>query len=711
MNSNAYLAHIAEDGRQQSLLAHLRGTAALAADFASAFGQEALGELCGLAHDLGKYSEAFQARLRGASQRVDHSTAGCKELLRAEQVHCAFCVAGHHAGLPNGGNRKDSGDESSLLGRMHKPIEVYERWKEELSLPAPAAPTQTDPLRNAMLTRMFYSCLVDADFLDTEAFMQGGCFSRPAAQTPAALLEMLNAHIEKEGLLRPQNTINTLRAQVLRTCISKAADQPGLFSLTVPTGGGKTLSSLAFALNHAVIHKMARIIYVIPYCSIIEQTAAVFRKIFGEEAVLEHHSGAAYDGDDDCLTERERKRRLAAENWDAPIVVTTSVQFYESLYANRSSKCRKLHNIANSVIIFDEAQMLPIPCLKPCVSAIALLAEQYRSTALLCTATQPALDDLFQKLCPGLTRREICPDTAQLYEANRRVQFYQAGKLENADLAQQLQSHKQVLCIVNSRKQAQAVFALLRDEGNIHLSTLMIPAHRAQWIAEIRRRLQAGQTCRVVSTSLIEAGVDVDFPAVYREEAGLDSILQAAGRCNREGRRRASDSIVTIFRSETAAPPIFAPNIGATREIMPFFPDIASSEAVHAYFQALLSLKGDAALDKFGVLEAFARETYPFRDVAERFSLIDSGTKTVYIPVEEGQALCEQLQSGALSRNLFRKLGQYGVTVYPNHFAALLRAGDITPFGEDAAILTNSELYNKHSGLFLTADEGKAIMV
>ena len=326
----------------------------------------------------------------------------------------------------------------------------------------------------------------------------------------------------------------------MNTCLEKGGQPRGIYTLTVPTGGGKTVASLAFALRHAREHGMQRVVYVIPYTSIIDQNAAVFRDILGEQNVLEHHSGVQFDLEDGAPPEQVC-RALAAENWDVPVVVTTAVQLFESMYANRSSKCRKLHNLANSVVIFDEAQMLPLAHLRPCVAAMASLAEQFRSTVVLCTATQPALDDLLHTYAPGCTVTELCPQTAQLYDCFRRVTFRQTGKLEDETLAARLAEHDQVLCIVNSRKAAQSIFDKLPREGSYHLSTLMVPAQRKTRIEEIKVRLRKGEPCRVVSTSLIEAGVDVDFPAVYRELAGFHFAgggpVQSRGKAPGKGER------------------------------------------------------------------------------------------------------------------------------------------------------------------------------
>ena len=709
-----YLAHIAGDGRKQTAAEHLNGTAERCALFAAPFGAEELGRLAGLSHDLGKYSMEFQRRLDNGP-KVDHATAGAFACWRMGQPLAAFAAAGHHGGLPDGGTQGDSPDAGTFLGRMKRAerggLPDCSPWTEEIALPSPAPPPcGTEPLSQIFFTRMLFSCLTDADFLDTEAFMDGS----PRPEHPAPLddlWERLQRHIS--GWFPPQGELNSRRCAVLEQCIRMGKTQPpGLFTLTVPTGGGKTVASLAFALAQARARArgLRRIIYVIPYTSIIEQTAQEFRTILGAENVLEHHSNAAYEIDAEATPKTVRLAQ-AAENWDMPVVVTTAVQFFESLYANRPSQCRKLHNLAGSVILFDEAQLLPLPCLRPCVHAIAQLVQHYGASAVLCTATQPALGPLFAEFLPGRPAVELCPPELCPPESFRRVCFRQAGRLDWDTLSGQLQQHEQVLCVVNSRKSAQEIFTRLSGEGNFHLSTLMYPAHRRAKLEEIRRRLREGLPCRVISTSLIEAGVDVDFPAVFREEAGLDSILQAAGRCNREGKRPVSESIVTLFRGEAAPPPLFQTAIGAGRMVLEQYDDIASRESIQAYFHTLLELKGAEAQDIYGILPKIRTELFPFQSVAERFHMIDSPTRTVYIPLGAGAELVGRLRAGERSRALFRQLGQYGVSIYENHFAALDQAGDLERLEDGSAILATLSLYSEETGLSLEADCGKAFFV
>jgi len=711
-----YLAHRTEDDeneREQTILEHLKGTANLCAEFAAAFGAEEQGRLAGLAHDLGKYSDAFQRRLWGSAEHVDHATAGAAECCKLEQTAAAFAVAGHHGGLPDGGGQGDHYEEPTFYGRMKKAVmgklEPYDGWQREIKLPTVPRLKFAGPLEEMFFTRMLYSCLVDADFLDTEAFMAGSEQDRGGGAPIEVLEGRLLAYIS--NWFPPKNALNRERCAVLRRCLEQGeAQMPGLFTLTIPTGGGKTVASLAFALAHARVHGLRRVIYVIPYTSIIEQNVQIFRDILGDENVLEHHSGVLYDLEGEAGPKNTRLAK-ATENWDMPVVVTTAVQFFESLFANRSSRCRRLHRLARSVIIFDEAQMLPVPYLRPCVFAISQLVKRYGATAVLCTATQPALDGVFREFMSEKPMVELCPQDVFCREVFRRVMFRREGKLSWEELAERINAQEQALCVVNSRKSAQMVYSLLNQEGAFHLSTLMYPAHRRMVLEEIRNRLKAGLPCRVVSTSLIEAGVDVDFPAVFREETGLDSILQAAGRCNREGTRPAGECAVTIFQSETAPPSLLEIPVAAGRWALDHYDQPDSPEALHCYFQELLGLKGPEALDQKNILTLMGREPMPFRKVSQRFHLIDSETKTVYIPLGEGETLTRRLRAGERSRTIFRALEQYGVSVYPNHFEALDLAGDLEVLEGETAILTNLALYDNDTGLSLTAEDGKLLMI
>ncbi|MCD8366761.1 MAG: CRISPR-associated helicase Cas3' [Clostridiales bacterium] len=722
MEQTEYIAHRAEDGRTQSVKAHLEGTAALSEAFASAFGAAEWGRWAGLAHDIGKYSNAFQRRINDPDHapRTDHSTAGAQEALRRGLAPAAYAIAGHHAGLPDGGTRLDTADYPTMIGRSRKQVPDYSAWRREVTLPQVSLLPYLgrDGFTDSFFTRMLYSCLVDADFLDTETFMQGPQPRGDYASLPV-LLDRLSAKTDRWLNGAPGSALNRCRNDILRACMDHGAQWPRcLYTLTVPTGGGKTTASLAFALRHAVAHGMKRIIYVIPYTSIIDQTVDVFRDILGEENVLAHYGEAAFrQKAPEDLTPEEYRQLLASENWDAPLVVTTAVQFFESLYANRSSRCRKLHNMADSVIIFDEAQTLPLPYLRPCCAAIAQLVEHYGATAVLCTATQPALGPLFGELAPKLQMQEICPGGAALYQALRRCHLEDLGSLSMEMLAQRLQEHQQVLCVVNRRKTAQQLYAALpKDGGSFCLTTLLCAADRRAKLAEIRRRLKAGLPCRVVSTSLIEAGVDVDFPVAYREEAGLDSLLQTAGRCNREGREPDPTKCpVYLFKLEDSpAPKMLEPQITALRAAQREQGELDLPDAIAYYFKTLYGVKGTEALDQKNIVDAFDYRRsvqFPFAAVAREFALIENPTKTIYLPIDEGEALCQQLQDGQANRTLYRKLGPYSVEVYQEQYQALYQAGALDPVDERSAVLTSPIWYDRETGLKSDAQGGQGLFM
>ena len=708
------LAHGATDEHPegQSIEAHLKGTGELAETFAAEFGAAANGKLCGLAHDIGKYSDEFQLRLRGG-KKVDHATAGAIECFKIKAAFEAVCVIGHHSGLPNVGHKDaDTTESQTFFGRKLRAeqggIPDYRKnWNGHIALPQDYFRPSGRGFATAFYIRMLYSCLVDADYIDTETFMNGDA-GRGNYEPLSALCDKLTAYISKWN--NPTREIDILRQKILNSCIEKASAPRGIFSLTVPTGGGKTVASMAFALNHAAANSMKRIIYVIPYTSIIEQNAKVFRDILGQENVVEHHSSVSYELSENA-DELEYRSALATENWDAPVIVTTAVQFFESLYANRSSKCRKLHNIANSVIIFDEAQMIPSNNLRPCVAAIAELVRAYNATAVLCTATQPAIDEMLLEYSKKESVVELCPDVDGMFEKFRRTSFEKEGRLTTDELVSRLESQQQVLCIVNTRKFAQEVYEVLPSEGRFHLSTLMRPVHRKQKLDEIRERLKSGKTCRVVSTSLIEAGVDVDFPRVFREMAGLDSILQAAGRCNREGKRSAESSIVTVFESENKVNKLIAVNRDAAEETVRDWTQPNTTSTIERYFKAYRDfLRND---DKSGVITASEKGIsgcgLPFEWIAKEFKLIDQNTFTVYISVGEGKELISRLREGERSRELYRKAGMYSVSIYENHFNALINAGAAEPFGDDAAILTDLSLYSDEKGLATDVTDGSAL--
>ncbi|MGM0694186.1 MAG: CRISPR-associated endonuclease Cas3'' [Pseudomonadota bacterium] len=703
----------------QTLEDHLKTVGRLAAERAERFGASHWGEAAGLLHDIGKYTFSFQRRLEGSPERVDHSTAGAHIAVeKYPQIGylLAYLIAGHHAGLANG---RDTGERTPLKNRLEADLPTLDSaWQQELVLPDRLPPPSYFQSRAdraffqyAFLVRMLFSCLVDADFVDTETFYtvheKGAPNTRGGGPRLETLREALNKHL---ATFQADSDVNRLRGEILAHVRKQAGLLPGMFTLTVPTGGGKSLASLSFGLDHAIAHGMDRVIYVIPFTSIVEQNAAVFRDAlgeYGEAAVLEHHS--AFDSGAQRDRDSIDKLRRDSENWDAPIIVTTAVQFFESLFAAKTSRCRKLHNIANSVVILDEAQTIPLPLLRPSVAALDELALNYRTSLVLCTATQPALaetDDPERNFSGGLRdMRELVPEPERLYRQLERVTVRHIGTLDDESLRDELLVTEQALCIVNNRRHARALFESIEDRpGAYHLTTSMCAVHRRQVLGEIRKALEAGQPCRVVSTSLIEAGVDVDFPRVLRAETGLDSIAQAAGRCNREGRRSAADSDVAIFATtneDWAPPPELKQFSQATVEVLrQHGDDPLSLTAIDAYFRLLYWQQGQQRLDQHGLLklvEDGRLEGLPFETLEQKFRMIENNQRAVIIPFDDvARGALRNLAYAERVGGIARKLQPYTVQVPQQGFAALDRAGVIASiepdkFGEQFVYLVDEE--------------------
>lgn len=706
-----------------------------------------LSYLAGLLHDLGKYTPEFQARLEGASSKVDHATAGAKiaaEILPDEKFNnfpfykfVAYAIAGHHAGLSNGTGEGDGRralkDRLELQFGKDLPVLDSDTWQSELVLPSieslipeisPNPDADLQGFQYAFLIRMIFSCLVDADFIDTDEFYKR-LEGKPLLRGDYPQLSELKIQFDQKLADKIKSTdqtktVNQLRKEILDTARLKAKLTPGLFTLTVPTGGGKTLSSMAFALEHALAHNMRRVIYVIPFTSIIEQNAQVFRDVFGElgeASVLEHHSN--FDDrkikDKEGAEETRDKLKLAMENWDMPVVVTTAVQFFESLFADRPSRCRKLHNISGSVIILDEAQTLPLKFLRPVMAVIDELARNYGCSIVLCTATQPALCE--PDFTNGFTNvREIAPEPKRLFDELSLVNVSHLGELSDDELVSRIQANNQILTIVNNRRHAQSLFRTLNaqqtTEGVFHLTTLMCPAHRTATLDEIRKRLdpKKPQPCRVISTSLIEAGVDVSFPCVMRAEAGLDSIAQAAGRCNRERLWGKADSHVWIFRSpDWPIPPELKGLSADMRAVLRKGHDnLLDQLAIKEYFSNVYWRKGEE-LDQKQLLKACrigaSKLDFPFQSIASDFRMIDSFMCPVLIPYnDEARKLLNELESTDDVSCVLRKLQPYIVQIPQNGFDSLRLAKVVQTvasyrFEEQFWELVNMDIYDPESGL------------
>ncbi len=702
MKKTELLAHAIQDDktnvwRTHSLDEHLAGVAMLAGKFAGSFGNDDWGRSAGLLHDLGKGSDAFQhyirkvtgfdgeAHLETSPGKVNHSSHGAVwsiENLKGSGRILAYLVAGHHAGLPDwfctpgiGGNLEHrlSEEEKNALPQ------VLEAWKtiavSRVTVPY-SLPCGYGLIEESfhLWVRMLFSSLVDADFLDTEEFMQPEQWTQRGRYASLSELKWeFDSYMASMAAKAKPTEVNRLRQQILFECRAAGGLDSGFFSLTVPTGGGKTLSAMAFALEHAVVHhNKKRIIVAIPYTSIIEQTAKEYKKIFGDENVIEHHSSLDPD-------KESRQSRLASENWDAPIIVTTNVQLFESLFAARSSACRKLHNIADSIIILDEAQMLPPEYLRPIVSVMKSLVSYFKVSVVLCTATQPALigrigagQAAFAGLAPE-TVREIMSNPSQLTKELQRVQVQvRENKVTDwEELARELAAYEQVLCIVNTRNDCRELYRLM-PEGAVYLSANMCGAHRSQVIAKIKEMLHAKQSLRVISTQLVEAGVDIDFPVVYRSMSGFDSIAQAAGRCNREGLLNVGR--VVVFEPPKAAPPgLLRKGADAGREILACDPDGCANlepSVFQKYFDLFYGrVNSFDTKDMKSLLEQEARECkFQFREAAQKFHLIDDQQQ---VPVvvwfaddkSNSKDLIRKLRYAGPSKELMRKLQRFTITI------------------------------------------------
>ncbi len=701
-----------------------------------------LAGLCGRWHDLGKFSDAFQSYIRQVASdahtgetrgRVDHSTAGAQHAMSALRppfnAMVAYAIAGHHAGLLDA-FRAEGASLQARLAKQDLPC-----WREavpenllrtpSVSLPTFSASDRADAaFQLGFATRMLFSCLVDADFLATESFMSPRqAIERPKGKTDFGALDAHLTRYLDQNFVTRAGPVAEARAAVLSACREKSPGPPGLYDLTVPTGGGKTLSSLAFALRHCATHGLSRVIYAIPFTSIIEQTAEVFRSVFKDypadpdALILEHHSN--FDPD------RETTRsRLASENWDAPLIVTTNVQLFESLFASRPGRCRKLHRIANSVIILDEAQTLPVTLLKPCLRVLDLLVKQYGCSIVLCTATQPAIEHREGEFEIGLDKaRPIIDDAPALYRRLRRVEIRDAGTLLSEELAMRMAGTEQGLAIVNTRRHAADLYEAVKDkvgtEGSYHLSAAMTPEHRSRQLGEIRSRLAKGQVCRVVATQLIEAGVDVDFPVVWRALAGLDSIAQAAGRCNREGRH--SSAVTWIFRPGEADHArlfgLLRTGADAASQVIGSgrYEDLIGLDAIEHYFRLHYWVRKQDwdrhdICGQFRVGDPRLPLVAQYATVAEKFRFIDQTQRPIIVGWDDRAR--EQVEHLRIlhdrgrfpDRQLARRLQRQTITVSERLWRQALADGRIELLCERFAVLVEPLLhYDLERGLQLEA--------
>lgn len=721
----------ADDCKCQTVAGHCREVACTAGCAASRFGCCAWGFLLGLWHDLGKFTPAFQDGMFGRGPHANH--AACGALYAATRTQglalslFRFSITGHHTGLKDCSDLAQSLREAELqLGQAlpHIPPDMAKQSIPELPawLSPPANPS-CDGIANwnrrfEFWIRMMHSCLIDAD-RSHAAERDPECPPRPCFPTIGELGVRLDQHIDGVAANADDTPVNGQRRMVLRSCREAAQQSPGFFSLTVPTGGGKTLSGMSFALRHAVAHGKRRVVVAIPFTSIIEQNAEVYAKAIGRENVIQHHCNFVPQD------EEERVRyEMATENWDAPVVVTTNVQLFESLFSNRNSVVRKLHNLADSVILLDEAQALPPELLIPILETMRELVDHYGCTIVLCTATQPALE-YREKLKDGLKDvREIIPDPCALARnlSRVRVQWPENGKqLSYEEVAEEIVKLKRdrMLAITHRRADARQLAQLLPEENTYHLSALMCPAHRSDVIHQVKHLMKdMNSSVRLVSTQLVEAGVDLDFPVVYRAMAGADSLTQAAGRCNREGKPvdgRPSEGLLVLFQPPTSPPPgLLRKGLETSRSLVAMRQDgdlpldaqgnldLFSPRLFPPYFRILYSKSlGDKGIQA-------QRELFNYAETAERFRLIpDAGTVPVVVPYGHAYEMLEEIEKKEFpDREDYRTLQAYTVQVYPQDFRWLDERGMVEPVCNTfhRLIRPQKERYHPRFGLTLGED-------
>ena len=711
--------------RKQSLEAHSTHVGELAAQFATEFGCGDIARVMGLLHDKGKEQVEWQKYIQGVTgynkefahvkQGPNHAYVGallaCKQYPTLTSL-LAYPILGHHAGL------YDYFDYDEIIRSKTIPSDID---TTELDIDLSAQKFKSaKPYEYNHIIRMLFSCLVDADRLDTEAFTNPGQNAlRGGKKTLIELAPLLEDYLvklqnkvvkeHKEKLI-----VNVVRSQVQEECRKKSSCEPGFYSLTVPTGGGKTLSSLVWAMSHAICHNKKRIIIAIPYTSIIVQTAQTLRAIFGEKNVLEHHSNVSYesfcDKDDKDEDKVVQQMKLATENWDYPIIVTTNVQLFESMYSNKPTPCRKLHNLCNSVLILDEVQTLPTDFLQPIVNALKTYQRLFGMSVLFTTASQPVLEGKHQGTLPRITLdginkiTEIIPEGFNLHDKLRRVNLhFDESQSSYEAIAERIAQYDRVLCIVNSRRAAKEVFDNLPTEDcNYHLSRLMCPLHIRETLSEIIKKLDDPKKpkVRVVSTQLIEAGIDIDFPVVFRQEVGLDSILQAAGRCNRNGIDKKGN--VHVFSLSEDFCSSYMENSNNARKRLQKDSDWFSPDTMKAYFLKLY--KGyTKTFDNINIKKKIeSPRYYQFKTAGTDFKLIDKKTKCIVVNYGDAESLVNQIKQSGAKYELMKALGQYTINISKHNFDLLIGAfdkGENIP--EGMYFLTNPGQYNEKTGVIL----------
>jgi CRISPR-associated endonuclease/helicase Cas3 len=712
-----YLAHRDNDtGKEQSLIDHLISTAELCKENAIPIFKD-IAWLCGYYHDVGKYSELFQKRVRNIPVRVSHADCGAVEIDKQYNIPfkymLEYCIAGHHTGLQDGGTCADNETDGTLWGTLKAKHEDYSAFKTEISDKKLSFDEFMSYFQRyckdneeifelfAFFTKYIYSCLTDADFIDTERFFGSGGERGEKANLKAAL-DKLDS--EMKGFVC-DTKIKAERPKLQQQALKNMDYNANIHILNMPTGSGKTLCSAKLALETAIRCNKKRIIYVIPYNSIIEQTAETLGKIFGDSLpILQHHSNYDFDKAGDETTAEKLKR--SCENWDYPMIITTNIQFFQSVYDYKSSKLRKLHNMADSVIIFDEIHTLPYKYLKPCFRAIGYITEHLKSHAILLSATMPDYTNLFEKHLANNKINKLITDYSG-FKVFDKCNYSYIGECSDETIAQKSSEHSSLI-VVNSRKKARELYKKI-DGTKYHLSTYMTSKQRSEIIEEIKKKLAADENITVVSTSLIEVGVDLDFCEVFRETAGLENILQAGGRCNRDGKRDWGNVYVFDFDDTPIYKGDLSVNANVTRSLFSEYENVSDLKCIEEYFKRLLKLHEDdieanTIFNFNGACTSF--DSIPFRSFSKSFKLIENESFAVVIPDETDEELKElikQLENGKLS--VKRALQRYCANVKKYELEKLIKCGVIDDYGTGLPVLTDSDYYDKDMGLLLEVNK------
>lgn len=721
--STNYIAHISNDGERQSVLEHLQNTARLASDF-SVEDFKQINYLCGMLHDIGKYSDEFQEHINGSEMKTEHSICGAVEASKFTgkntplSLLIQLCVAGHHTGIPDCGSVNDTSDMPTLYGRLRRKTVDFSAFANEVTI----APLSTSGL-NALLqkdcktaedivekfaffTRYCFSCLTDADSLDTKSFCQPSAPQQLRCDFEKCIASLKAAF----GKFKPVSELQKARQSLQKQAFLNITKKSNIYLLNMPTGSGKTLASLYCALKRiqASGGRLKRVIYVIPYNSIIDQTAEIFESLFSDHTdILRHQSSFVYEEMDERTEDYRRSMSAACENWDAGIVITTAVQFFESMYGDKRGKLRKVHNMANSVIVFDEAHLMPREYLEPCLRAISYITKYLNSEALLLTATMPDFKSLLERCTEAnVVVSELIKETSE-FEKFRKCRYMDLGSVSVPALLQKASEYASSLIVVNSRKKAAEIYKCCSGE-KYHLSTYMTAYDRSRVIADIKAaldRLKADypklsdvppdRRITVISTSLIEAGVDLDFSAAFRELAGLDSVLQTGGRCNREGLRGYGD--VYVFESEAQGRRFVEQEL--TKGVLSEFDDISCEAAIKTYYDRLFTVDDKKIHSKSVSRNCKRVNMIPFRTYSDSFKMIDD-KRTVSVAVcrdEYSRDLYETLSVTGYINS--RKIRKYCCTVYLDEFDSLKNQGVLDDHGSGVFFLTEPSYYDSELGI------------